>query len=153
MTEHNENLKALKSYFESTPQDVLDKDYLELKPVGEVGPDCLEVLNHWRTLGYLSSPDILGQLREIEPANIVIVSIPYHRLIGMFKGVEGDVCILHKAVSGLVRRIRTVWMRRPVKISLIRDIQVLEPSSRKYQDYLKVLDSIYSKQEATEVNA
>lgn len=39
-----ELLKSLQSYYEDTPQDVLDKDWKELSYLNEVGPDVFEAL-------------------------------------------------------------------------------------------------------------
>lgn len=33
---------AVKKYFETTPQDVLDRDWAEIAPLNEIGPDVLE---------------------------------------------------------------------------------------------------------------
>nr|DAF63804.1 MAG TPA: hypothetical protein [Podoviridae sp. ctz6O13] len=144
------NLEALKSYFDNTPQDVLDADFMELKPLGEVGPDCIDVLNHWRSI---VQSDILEQLGSIEPDSIVMLSIPHHRLIGVFKGVGDGTCMLHNAVSSLRRRTRTIWQERPVRVSIIGKVKVLNPSNEEYLTYLRVLDSIYPKREVTKENA
>lgn len=32
---------SLKEYFENTPQEQLDKDWEEIKPLNEIGPDAL----------------------------------------------------------------------------------------------------------------
>ncbi len=39
-----ELLQSLQSYFEDTPQDVLDKDWEKLSYLNEVGPDVFEAL-------------------------------------------------------------------------------------------------------------
>lgn len=53
-------LDSLKNYFENTPQDVLDKDWKEIEPLNEIGPDVFEYAEFVkRNLGIaVSYPDI-----------------------------------------------------------------------------------------------
>jgi len=34
--------ESLKQYFENTPKEVLDKDWKEIEPLNEIGPDVIE---------------------------------------------------------------------------------------------------------------
>lgn len=38
-------LDSLKSYFENTPQDVLEKDWREIEYLNEIGPDVFEYVD------------------------------------------------------------------------------------------------------------
>ena len=41
--------ESLKRYFEETPQDILDCDWDELKPLNEIGPDATEYIERVRS--------------------------------------------------------------------------------------------------------
>ena len=34
--------ESLKRYFKETPQDILDRDWEEIKPLNDIGPDVIE---------------------------------------------------------------------------------------------------------------
>lgn len=40
--------EILKKYFEETPQDILDKEWEEIKPLNDIGPDVLEYVERVR---------------------------------------------------------------------------------------------------------
>lgn len=41
--------ESLRRYFEETPQDILDRDWDELKPLNEIGPDAAEYIERVRS--------------------------------------------------------------------------------------------------------
>lgn len=41
--------ESLRKYFEETPQDVLDREWEELNPLNEIGPDATEYIERVRS--------------------------------------------------------------------------------------------------------
>lgn len=40
--------ESLKKYFEETPQDILDKEWEDIKPLNDIGPDVIEYVERVR---------------------------------------------------------------------------------------------------------
>lgn len=39
-------IESLKTYFDETPQDILEKDWKEIEPLNAIGPDVLEYADY-----------------------------------------------------------------------------------------------------------
>lgn len=52
--------EKLKKYFESTPKELLDKEWEEMKHLNDIGPDVIEYTERLRNGGHLTAEEELN---------------------------------------------------------------------------------------------